>query len=327
VNVAPEKLLCRLCTNTLLPSTSRKTGGLCLDCFHSEKHRIEREAREATPGCARCDGSTQAGALWFDWRQALQGKGEFQKYPKYLRRVGTTKGGERHVCSVCSAPWFLQGDRGLHRMMMMVPQTCEPQFEAWCKNKLVCPAPILAMARSIGGAPPDFEDEADEVKIPCSVTMRSGEHVELAVLSFSRLPPIPSAAEPSEKRARFRLVDELASIAPSRFALPRRVRLASALTRLPSVDRDWLTTTVVNRQGKRFQLSRGTLFFDHGGVVGEELRLAYRSDGMRVPDKPHGPVTVFTADWFDAAKELRIAGDPVTALLSWVRWSLGGSRG
>jgi ABC-type transport system substrate-binding protein len=37
----------------------------------------------------------------------------------------------------------VQGDRGLHQMMMMIPLTCEPQFEAWCRNKLVCPTPIL----------------------------------------------------------------------------------------------------------------------------------------------------------------------------------------
>lgn len=316
-----ETVPCRLCGNRHLPSTSRKTGGLCLDCFHREKGRLEDEARESRPGCAGCDGSTEATAFWFDWQLAKRSKDRYQKYPKYLRPVRRVKGGDRYVCSECAAPWYLPlAPERQH--MMLIPPACVPQFEEWCVKEVACTASVLEAARTIGATPPDYDDHSDDVRIPCEVTTRMGEKIDLAVLRFSRLPPIPWMDERPQHLPQFHLADEIASVEPSRFALSRGVRSAFVVDRRGAVDRDWLSVDVVSRKGRRYRLNGAPLFFDSDGVAGEELRTAFRGGGLSVPAKPHGPETVFAADWFDGAKLLNFARDPVTAFVSWLRWRL-----
>ncbi len=315
---------CRLCTNTLLPSTARKTGNLCLSCFHRERGRLEDEARESRPGCAGCDGSTESSAFWFDWQLAKQGKYRFRKYPKYLRPVRRVKGGDRYVCTECGAPWYLPG-APQPQHMMLIPPACVAQFEAWCEREITCTTSVLEAARAIGATPPSYDDHADDVRIPCKVTTRKGEQIELAVLRFSRLPPIPWMDERPQHLPHFRLADEIASVEPSRFALSRQVRSAFIADRRGAIDRDWLSVDVVSRTGRRYRLNGSPLFFDRDGVPGEALRPAFRSGGLAVPAKPHGPETVFAADWFGGAKLLNFSRDPVTGFLSWLRWRLGGN--
>ena len=92
---ANETLPCRLCKKPVLPSTAGKTGGLCLECDHEERRRIEHEARVSHPGCPACDGSTRASAFSFDWEAARAGRGDMGKYPTYLRPQHRVKRGSR----------------------------------------------------------------------------------------------------------------------------------------------------------------------------------------------------------------------------------------
>lgn len=310
---------CRLCGVATLPSTVKKTGGLCIDCWYTEKHRIKQEARAAAPGCAACDGSGNAVVCAFDWEQALSGKGEYAKYPRYLQRDRAVKHGERYACSRCSAVWYLQqGARGAR--MMLVHAASAGVFGMWSLRAVQCPAHLLDAARAIGAAPVDaYGGGVGMVCIPCSVTTRSGARSELAALVISDDPPIPEVEDAPEKLPRFHLADAIASIGPSRFALPRSVRCAMA----QAVEQRMglMPTGVAAPGGRRYVINGRPLFFERDGFTGAQLRLAgggradLAGDGPRLTD-------VFVADWFEGADDMRIAADPVTAALSWVRWKL-----
>lgn len=314
---------CRLCGIATLPSTVKKTGGLCIDCWYTEKHRLKTEARTTAPGCAACDGSGSGVVCAFDWERALSGKGEYAKYPRYLQRERTVKNGERYACSQCGAVWFLQqGARG--PSMMLVNAACAGVFGLWSTRAVQCPAHVLEAARAIGAAPVDpYGGGRGEVCIPCSVTTRSGARSELAALVISDRPPIPDVEDAPEKLPHFHLADAIADIAPSRFALPRAVRhaVANAVEQRMGL----MPTGVVAPGGRQYVINGRPLFFERDGITGSQLRLAglagmdnratLAGDGPRLTD-------IFVADWFAGADAMRIADGPVDAALSWLNWRL-----
>jgi len=320
-------LPCRICTKAILPSTSRKTEGLCLDCYYEEMHRKEREARESNPGCAACDGSSKAIVCSFDWPRAVAGEGEYRKYPRYLERERAVKGGERYHCTRCAAVWYLRNtprgpQRGLRMRLIAAPFVS--LFSLWSTRRAVCPERILEVAYRIGGAPVGpYCDGQDAVWIPCRVTTRQGERIDLAALRFSDEPPIPSGDDRPEKLDRYRLIDDVADIVASRLALPRGVRrYASQMIELRMGFRP---TAVKSKSGKSYVLNGPQLFFDRDGIAGEDLHLARPDRDAPLINDAHGPIIVFAADWFDAADAMRLLVNPLNPLAattSWLRWTL-----
>lgn len=317
---------CRLCQAATLPSTVARTGGLCLDCFHAEAKRLAQAARASAPGCAACDGSNQATVYSFDWDRAIRGEGEDSKYPKFLRQENSNRRGARYACTACGTSWFLQEDsRGAR--MRRVPAACLAAFDAWYERPLVCPDSILEAAHGIGATPPDvYGNGRGEAWIPCRVDTRQGERIDFAMLRFSPQPPISRVDRKPEVMPVYRSVEEVAHISPSRFALPRRVRFRTAWVFEQRMN--WAPTAVVSSRGRRFFLNGRTDFFHFDGVVGSDLRLAWRTDGARPAPDPTERLTIFCGDWFKGADALYIAAptpaDWLWKMLQW-RWARFGA--
>ena len=295
---------CRNCATLILPSTAAKTDGLCLICESDSRHERERVAREETPGCAACDGSGRK-TYRFDWTGALAGGRHWdRKYPLYLKRVCKVRDGERYRCSVCNAVWFLHFTPDA-RLMTLVSAPYVPVFDAWSKRALGFPQQILEDARRIGANPVMIQGgDEGEVLIPCCVTTRQGERIELAALMFSDGPPIPSGSDPEDRLNSYRLMEDVASIEPSRFALPADVRASIASSHESAYDTSF--THVITPAGIPYTISGWHLFYNLDGVVGKDIRLHKNVRGSGVLNWGHGPYTVFVADWFPGANSLRI---------------------
>jgi hypothetical protein len=264
-----------------------------------------------------------ATSFWFDWGEAKSGKGRYRKYPAWLRHVLKVKNGARFECTRCHAVWYLHTASRRERMMH-IPAPSVATFETWCKTHLVCPRDVLSVARSIGATPADcYGNGANLITIPCRVTTTSGEQVELAALLFSDEPPIPAGADEPERTPTFRLINDVAAIAPSRFALSRRVRFHTS--RAMELRMGFAPTIVKARDGRRFLLNGQPDFFDHAGVIGSDLTLTGDWQNAMLVTQPHGPLTYFAADAFDGMNAMRITGlDPMAWLISGFRWAMSG---
>lgn len=254
-------------------------------------------------GCPSCDG---AGYVSFNWGAAKQGTGgplgrhaePSLKYVRHLRRECALKFGSLYYCPTCGAKWYL--DRS-EQNMSCVPGDQLPVLMEWSRRKLVVPDEVVAVAREIGATPPDlYGNGAWYVRVPCEVVTKAGESIPMAMLSFQDTPQSPMSDDG------IRFADEIARIAPSEFAVPKEVRLATS--QAPEIRMMFAPTHVKAPDGRSFILNWTVDLFSEAGVKGSELILV---DG-RIPAEPpvigQRPVTCFIADWFPGVEALRIGG-------------------
>lgn len=133
--------------------------------------------------------------------------------------------------------------------------------------------------------------------------MRSGEHVDPAVVWIIDRPPV---GVPADRVMLYRGVD---AVGPSRYALPLDVRRATVSA--SEVSMGFAPTRVVATNGTPFVLHWATSVFNQDNITGSEIRLSAK------PFRKDEPITIaktdfthaacFFADWFDGAEDMTSA--------------------
>jgi hypothetical protein len=177
-----------------------------------------------------------------------------------------------------------------------------PLLLEWDRRPLLPSPEVLAAAQGIGATPPDvYGNGTDQVQVPCEVLTTHGERFEMALLSFQAHPPLEDAY------FTVRLIDEVAVVAPSEFALPRPVRLAT--TRAVEVSMGFAPTVVHSPDGRAFALNWTTNFFATEGSRGRDLALAAVTPEQRPPviSEDSRAVACFVGDRFPDVERLWLA--------------------
>jgi hypothetical protein len=115
----------------------------------------------------------------------------------------------------------------------------------------------------IGGSLVDTGRQLSAIHVPCTVTTSAGEKVDRAVVALTNVVPVGWPG-------RHRLGNEIASVAPSPFALPALVRQAS---------RGADGAVVKSRKdGTRFRLKETCYFIDDEATAGSDVDLVWQSN-------------------------------------------------
>lgn len=161
------------------------------------------------PRCTACG----AGATtYFNWRYAQERRSE-----EDLERIAlfepwqSLRKGSLYRCRTCQASWHLDN---LATRMTHVEDSRLSLVLDWNAGPINLPAHLASVIEEIGPTPPDVYGNGLERRVtPCAVQTTSGEVVERAMVCVQ-----PDA--PVEDWMRFRLGSEIASIRPSKNALP-----------------------------------------------------------------------------------------------------------
>ncbi len=211
------------------------------------------------------------------------------EYPE-LRLVGPWKFGDLYQCSRCGRQWFLHTHK---QRIGRIQDNLQDLAHRWNENSLTTDASILDVLASIGGVADYFKDQ---IAIPCSVQTVAGRQFQKALVLVSRQPPY-FWYEPE----RVHWAYELATVAPSPFALPLDVRKASAEKREESMG--FAPVGILDKQGNEYTLVAEGRFFDWRGIVGEEIRLSGRRKKWRKKVRPEPPEAYFFVDWFERCED------------------------
>jgi hypothetical protein len=208
------------------------------------------------------------------------------------------KAGALYRCTVCHQPWFM-GEDG--RMLTHVPRERESVLAAWSAVSLVPREEHLQVLRAIGGSGADhYGDCAGSLRFPCSVRLRDGRWADPAILLLTEDPPIGPQDD-------ITLCDAVASIEPTRFALPAAVRLATSAAE--EVRMGFAPTRVSTRDGRRFVLNWWCDVVNAGGVMGSELALTdeiFDANPSNTLSAGSTRATYVYADWFPGAHALAL---------------------
>ena len=292
----PTKVACRTCGAKILPATAECNNGLCAPCSRAEARKSFLAQHESRPGCPHCDGRP---VVMFNWKMAHEKKGhEIDKYVTYLQRERPLKTGSLYGCPTCDAKWYLDINE---EMMWAIPTSRLGLLDEWNRKVLVPPQPLMKQLQRIGATPPDYYGNGRRyVCIPCVVLTTSGERIERALVSFQPTPPI------EEWRSNVRLLDDVASIEESQFALPREVRAAT--TNADEVRMGFAPTAIQGPHGEQFLLNWSVNFFQVGRLKGQNISLspARPKEMPEVVSEDPKVITYFVGDWFEHVERLRI---------------------
>jgi hypothetical protein len=169
------------------------------------------------PDCRICGaGST----ISFNWEYAKQTKrADAKRDLTIFIKPQALRWGTLFRCASCDQPWYLDGEA---RFMNFVPRDRIHLIAEWNEHKLLLKPEHLTKLEMIGRTPPDvFGNGAQFHETPCGVLTKSGERVDLAIVSLQKHAPF-------EDWRHYRLASEIEDIYPSPYALPLPVRIATS---------------------------------------------------------------------------------------------------
>jgi hypothetical protein len=226
-------------------------------------------------------------------------QGEFKPFTRTLLEKKKLKNGFLFLCPDCGRQWYLDGAR---EMMTVVPENKMNLIEKWTSFPLVLPPSLWAKAKLIGATPAHrIANEPHYAEVPCRVTTLAGDPIDKCLLLFSDRPPLETLGKAMG------LINDIADITPSEYALPLAVRTASGQsqeTRTGSA-----LTPVESEAGVRFNLNWTVNFFDKKGIRGKDLRLSAENPvnkTRRYPiiNEPLEAITFFLGDFDETTSDL-----------------------
>ena len=262
------------------------------------------------PKCRVCDDPPYTS---FNWQYAQKNTDhKLHALFSQLKQVKSLKFGQLYACRLCGLNWVLDDDLST---MTRVPRDRQDVLNEWNENQLVVQPEHLRVLEAIGGTAPNYwMGHNGVIEIPCAISSRSGEHIDPAVVWFTKRPPIEVFT------SRFSLYQNIVAVEPSRFALPMAVRRATVFA--PEIRMGFSPTRVVAKNGTPFVLHWATSLLDQDGVTGSEIRLSFKPFSMKesitIAEADATHATYFFADWFEGAENLNKA-HPGNQLYSKVR--------
>lgn len=197
--------------------------------------------------------------------------------------------GTLYRCKACGRSWYLDGDTD---MMSLVPEDRVSLILAWNQHAIFLSKGISAKLDAIGRTPPDKYGNGREYReIPCGVITTSGEHVDLAIVSFQ-------SHAPFEPWRHCRLGSEISDVYPSPYALPLPVRIATSEA---DETRMGLAPTVIEMPNDRlFILNWRPNFLVKDGLRAGDARVSRRRLGSgetpEIVSAPTKEVVYFIVD-------------------------------
>lgn len=227
-----------------------------------------------------------------------------------FEKIRDIKFGALVACPGCGAVFAKTEEAESHGRVEMnrIEKSEMPAIAAW-ENEILEPTLAqLAALKSIGATPPDlYTNGAGQIVFPCRVSLKNGEDLDYCLVRFQKLPPLKSNLYNSP----YILLNEVADIFPSEFALSREVRYAT--TRAEEIRMSFAPTIVLGPDDKKYYLNWTNDFVDFQNWKGSDIRLSGDEGhtAMDIGARPLGPgsktVTFIIADWKDEYLVMRIA--------------------
>lgn len=214
--------------------------------------------------------------------------------PKIRRALDTFQPIERlrwgalFKCKACDQPWYLDEDG----IMNFVPRDRLPLIREWNAHQIVLLPKHVRDLERIGRTPPDiYGNGAQFHETPCGVATKSGERIDLAIISLQRHAPF-------ENHLQYRLASDIDEIYASPYALPLPVRIATA--KADEISMGFAPTLIEEPDGKLVTLNGRQNFFVSESCKASDVALAEHRSGMKAPPEIYllqKEVTYFVADW------------------------------
>jgi len=145
-----------------------------------------------------------------------------------------------------------------------VEKTSLEALENWNKKDLMVSEVFMPILKEIVATPPDaYGNGSDYISIPCQITLKDGWVFETALLQLQYLPPFYASEH-------IILIDEVAKIEPSKYALPLDIRVATALAFEVRMS---YAPTVIENGGYSFILNWTNNFFKHPELDAKNTRV------------------------------------------------------
>lgn len=235
-------------------------------------------------GVVLCPACRAGGLISFSWPDPPNYDDDKHWRPmESLQADRPLRYGTLYRCLACARPWHLNG---AGNRMTIVPEGRLELVLAWNAAEIMLPDAVLEALGEIGPTPPDiYGNRRDYVEIPCGVLTRSGERVDVAIVSIQQDAPVDEW-RPS------RLGSEIASVYPSPLALPLEVRLAC--TEAPERAMGFAPTLIEMPDGKRFTLNGTPDFLNVPGYRAADARTrGYPDQIQNLPDLPETPQRIY----------------------------------
>ena len=220
-------------------------------------------------------GSCKTGALLsFRWDSASLGPFELPDRSVFARPA-ELRYGTLYECIACGQPWYLHGNPSF---MHVVPRDRMDLIRRWNEQPVTFSREHLRALEAIGATPQSPGSPKGITETPCAVATSTGERFETAIVSVQLHAPFESWRV-------CRLATDIADIQPSPFALPLRVRAATAKAK--EVSMNFAPTIVELPDGRRWTLNGRQSFFVQNGAAASDLVL--RSWWRSAPE-PRPPI-------------------------------------
>ncbi len=248
----------------------------------------------ADVGCPRC----AEGKQYIDYRWN-DGDAQKRGYVDSLREVKKLKMGSLHCCPKCNTSWYLKTwGKGIQDMCYIEERNL-PLLEEWNNKKLKIEKPLLEKLQHIKATP--LPHAYDYIQIPCAVRLKDGSNRDFCMINIRKMPPIGEY--------QYLLMDDVADVSESEYALSQKVRLATSLAE--EITMCNAPTYVKDRNNHFYNLQYQPDFFEKDRVKGKEILLLEPKDFPSF--STHGSVysgpqqiTYVIADWFNGCESLFI---------------------
>lgn len=254
--------------------------------------------------CPACDALGIIGIRWPNPQDRRSDAGrnaaEIASQLQFTRKL---KHGELHECRQCGRWWYHNEDM---LQMDRVSSSRRELLEEWDVGRFVPTDAAVETMRAIGATGCDaYGNGRGEWRVPCAVTWTDGTVSDPCVIVISKRPPL------YEWRARVALLENVSAIAPSLYALPREVRVATY--NASEVRMGFSPTLAEQDDGSLMVLNGPEDVLACGRLIGSDVRLAapgtkYQLDMPIVLGNPEQTTFVY-CDWFPSCKELAIPND------------------
>lgn len=238
------------------------------------------------PDCRICGaGST----ISFNWEYAkTNNRPDARRDLSVFTSPRQMRWGTLFQCASCAQPWYLDGDA---RFMNFVPRERIRLIQEWNEHSIVIGSEHRAKLEQIGRTPPDlYGNGAQFHETPCGVVTKSGERLDLTIVSVQRHAPF-------EEWRQCRLASEIETIYPSPHALSLPVRTATS--RADEIRMGFAPTLVELPNGELVALNWTQNFFVREGCDTNAIVVSQRRLDMKNPPEIYSSpknVTYFVAD-------------------------------
>ena len=255
-------------------------------------------------GCPTCAGEKDTVQFNWQWAQETPDS-DLGGAVRYLKQKKELKSGFLFQCSSCGQPWYL--DKVREKMTFLSSDQAR-LMEIWGSTTLSLSNNLYKIVKAIGATPPHVRARQTQyAEVPCRVQTRTGEWLDKCLLIFTAGPPL------EDYYHKARLIDDIADLQPSSYALSASLRLAASHSE-PN-EKGQALTMVETPEGKRLWLNWSVNFVDRKGIQGKDLHLANvlskspskkKSSKLAVLQEPIASITFFIGDWSEKIRELLV---------------------